>query len=46
MPIYTGTIAQDITLKPVFSEAIREYTLTFYDYNTASGKVDKVIETK
>lgn len=46
MPIYTGAITQDITLKPVFSESIRTYTLTFYDYNIVSGKVDKVIESK
>ena len=41
LPIYSESIEDDISLKPVFTSKTRQYTLQFYTYNPETKKVDK-----
>lgn len=39
-PIYDKPIDDDISLKPVFTPQVRTFTVKFYTYNPATGKID------
>ena len=42
-PVYTGKITEDISIKPVFTESVRQYNIKFYTYNLATDKVDSIL---